>query len=127
MGIHTDAGNTGLTEVKSSFFFVRRREASLLQERNDKGAQATVHMERDFVRGSEARQCRNIIDNAMRKVRSRTNEQDSVRVDQPANSSNFNLVVGSRAGNTVELDSKVMRSLDKRSVGSIGDNPSGCQ
>lgn len=127
MGIHTDAGNTGLTEVKPSFFFVRRREASLLQERNDKGAQATVHMEREFVRGSEARQCRNIIDNTMRKVRSRTNKQDGVRVDQPANSSNINLVVGSRAGNTVELDSKVMRGLDKRSVSGIGDNPGGCQ
>lgn len=59
----------------------------------------------------------------MREVRRGPDKKNGVGVDQPANRGNVDLVIRSRAGNAVQLDSEVVRGLDKGSMSRIRDNP----
>lgn len=121
--INTDTGDTRKAEIEPSIFFIRRREASLLETCDNERPKTAVDVQRDLVRSSKTRQSRDFVDNAVRKVRGRTNKQDSVGVDQPTHGGDIDLVLRRGAGNTVQLDPKVEASFDECGMSSIGNDP----
>lgn len=123
VSVHTDAGDTSHAEIEPSFIIVRRWETGLLEERNHKRPKTAVNVKRDLVLGGQAGQRRNVIDNAVREVWCRANEEDSIGIDQPAHSSDVDLVFRRRTGNEVELDFEVIARLIKGSMSSVGDDP----
>jgi hypothetical protein len=123
MGVNTDASHTGLTEVETTFFLVRRGEAGLLEKCDNERSQATINMKGDFVLRSKARQGRNIIDNAVGEVGSRSNKKNGVGVDQATDCVDIDLELGLRAGHTVQFDLEIIAGLDESRVGCIRNNP----
>jgi hypothetical protein len=123
VGVDTDTGDTGLTEVKATFLLIGLGESGLLEKCNNERSQTAVDVKGNLVFGGQLRKSGDIIDNTMGEVGCGTNKKDSVRVNQTANGMDVNLELGLRAGDTVQLDLEVVASLDECRVGGIGNNP----
>jgi hypothetical protein len=123
VGVDTDTGDTGLTEVKATFLLVGLGESGLLEKCNDERSQTAVDVKGNLVLGGQLRKSRDIINDTMGEVGCRSNKKDSVGINQTANGIDVNLELGLRAGDTVQLDLEVVASLDECRVGGIGDNP----
>lgn len=120
--VHADTGNTGEAEIKTTLFLVRRWEASLLQEANNKRSQAAVNVKRNLVGGSKMRQRRNIVDNAMGEVWCRANEKNGVGVDQPAHGGDIDLVLRVWTSHGVEFDFEVSARLVECGMSGVRDD-----
>ncbi len=69
MGVATDAGDTLDSEVEWL-----HGEASLFQEWHDKAAQATVHMQTNFVLGGKFSESDNVVLVSVREIDSRAHD-----------------------------------------------------
>ncbi|KAL3702856.1 hypothetical protein TMatcc_000168 [Talaromyces marneffei ATCC 18224] len=63
----------------------------------------------------------------MREVRSRTDNENGVAIDQSSNRRNVNFIVRCWAWYLVNFDTKVVTSLEEGGMHSFGDNPAKVQ
>lgn len=123
VGVNTDTRDARLTEVETALFLVRGWITRLLEEGNHEGAQAAVNVQGNLVLGSKTGKSGDVVDNAMREVRRRAHQEDSVWVDKTANSTDVDFIVGCWAWNTVQFDLEVFASLVECSMSSVGNDP----
>lgn len=125
MGIYTDAGHTWEAEVEPSLILIRRRITRFLEESNDERPQAAVDVKGNLVRDCQPGQSRDIINDTMREVGCRTDQQDSVAINQTTNGGNMDFVFWCRAWHTMKLDPKILGSFVESSMRGIRNDPAG--
>ncbi|OAQ97064.1 hypothetical protein LLEC1_00950 [Akanthomyces lecanii] len=116
--VDADAGHALEAKVKRL-----RLEAGLFEAGNDKGAEAAVDVQPELVAQRQARQPRDVVDDAVREVGRGAYEQDGVAVDEARDAAQVDLVVGRGAVDKVHLDLEVVGGLAEGRVRGHGENP----
>ena len=82
-------------------------ESSAGQERNQKRAKTCVDMEREPFAEGKARKGRDVINDSMRVVWCRTNEQNGIAIDEARYRGDLRAIIWAWTGNKVDSDAKV--------------------
>ena len=122
MSINADACYPWLTEVKTALILVGRRETRLVEKSDHERPKTAIDMKWDLVLHGQARKGRDVVNYTMGEIRSGTNQQDCVGIDQAADRWDVDLIIGGRALYEVKFETKVFACFDESGVCGIRDN-----
>lgn len=120
MGVARDGGNTRELKVKLGDLVP---VAGLLGESNNEGAETAVNVETDLVTLGERRELRNGVDRTVGEVGRRSDNHDSVRVDEALHALDISLARRRVDRHDMQLNLEVLRCLPECSVCGLGDDP----
>lgn len=98
-------------------------EAGLFEEGDEEGAEAAVDVEGDGFTHGEAGERRDVVDDAVREVGGRADEEDGVRGDEAGDGADVDLVGGRGAGYEVDLNLVVFACFAEGCVSCFWENP----
>lgn len=98
-------------------------EACLLEEGDQEGAEAAVHVQGYVFPGGDFGQGRNVVDDAVWEVGRAAYDEDCVGVDEARDAPGIDLVCGRGAGNELHFDFEVFTCLAEGCVCRVGEDP----
>ena len=118
MRIAADACHALEGEIERGAF-----EAGAREEGDQEGAEAAVDVQREAFAQGEIGERGDVVDDAMREVWCRADEQDRVAVYEPRDGGHVRAIAGGRAGDEVHADLEVGAGFAEGGVGGFGEDP----
>lgn len=123
VGINADTCHAWLAEIEATLVLVGRRETGTLEESNDKRTKTAVDVEGNLVSHGKAGERRDIVNQPVRVVWRRADEEDSIRVDETTDGWDMDFVMRCWTWHNVKLYAEILRGLHKGSVRGNWDDP----
>ena len=101
----------------------RRGEAGAGEEGDQEGAEAAVDVQGEGSAERKPRECRDVVDDAVRERRRGPDEQDRVAVDEPGHAGDVGAVRGGRAADQMNFNAEVAAGFEEGGVCGFRDDP----